>query len=303
MKFSIIVPTYNEEQDIERTMKALERLDYPDYEVIIVDDGSKDHTPQIVDGFCARNSHFRLIRQERNRGVSAARNTGIRMAAGEVVVILNADVLLPEDFLTRIQCHYDAGAKWVAVWCNAINRDRFLARYTQLVGDYYHLIEKTHFVWTEGFSCTKEAAITVGLFPESMPGCSGEDVDFGLNLEKQFPGVKDTSIVVPHIAPDTIKGFWGQYKGRGRGRTNVYFYLRKLDKSILLLNTAAATVKRLLKLALVVPLWHAIFLSRYSEKGAPDILLLTFAGYFAETATLVGMWEALGRLFARENPR
>jgi glycosyltransferase involved in cell wall biosynthesis len=68
-KFSIIVPTHNEEKDIKRTLDALAGLEYPDFEVIIVDDGSNDCTLEVVQDFVDKFG-FNLIHFNECRGVS-----------------------------------------------------------------------------------------------------------------------------------------------------------------------------------------------------------------------------------------
>src|SRR5688572_11069739 len=88
---SIIVPTYNEEEDITRTMDALAAITYRPLEVIVVD-ASKDRTPEIIRGYEGRIAGLRLIPQGAKPGVSAARNVGLKAATGDLVVILNADV-------------------------------------------------------------------------------------------------------------------------------------------------------------------------------------------------------------------
>ncbi len=84
-KISVVVCTYNGSATIRDTMEALQRLEYPDYEVIVIDDGSTDRTAAIVKSYPVR-----LIRTE-NRGLSSARNTGFRAASGEIVAYTDDD--------------------------------------------------------------------------------------------------------------------------------------------------------------------------------------------------------------------
>lgn len=295
--FSIIVPTYNEEKDVLHTLNALQQLEGNDYEVVIVDDGSIDNTVPIVSNFIAYKPHFRLLRQPQNRGVSSARNRGIMEAEGKVVVILNADVLLPPHFLQQIKPHYESGNHWVGVYCRAVNQDSSFSRFTDAVATYTYQIKRQHWVWSEGFSCTKEAAIAVGLFPEDMPGCSGEDVDFGLNMEKHFKGVKDTSIVVPHIAPDTFRDYFNQNRGRGQGRTNVYYFMRKQTTQMLFFNTILASLKRIGQMVFMFPLVsEAWIVTKCSKNGRKDFFPFVVAYYVAEAAQLYGMWRAFGKI-------
>ncbi len=84
-RISVVVCSFNGSLTIEETLKALAALDYPNYEVIVVNDGSTDATPEI-----ARRFDVRLVTTE-NRGLSAARNTGMEAAAGEIVAYIDDD--------------------------------------------------------------------------------------------------------------------------------------------------------------------------------------------------------------------
>src|SRR5439155_1267549 len=85
-RISVVVCTYNGQRTIRDCLEALERLDYPDYEVIVVDDGSTDATATI-----AREYDCLLIQTE-NRGLASARNTGLKAARGENVADIGDDV-------------------------------------------------------------------------------------------------------------------------------------------------------------------------------------------------------------------
>src|SRR5919106_1469507 len=82
---SVVVCTYNGSRVIRDCLEGLSRLDYPDFEAIVVDDGSTDRTADIVGEY-----DVRLIRTE-NRGLSSARNTGLEAARGEIVAYLDDD--------------------------------------------------------------------------------------------------------------------------------------------------------------------------------------------------------------------
>ena len=84
-RVSVVICTYNGSRTIRECLDGLARLDYPDYEVIVVDDGSTDRTAAI-----ARQYACRLIQTE-NRGLSSARNTGLGAATGEIVAYLDDD--------------------------------------------------------------------------------------------------------------------------------------------------------------------------------------------------------------------
>ncbi len=93
-RVSVVVCSYNGGQTLKQCLRSLEQLDYPDYEVILVDDGSTDDTPAIA----ARFPSVRTIRQK-NMGLSAARNVGLAAATGEVVAYTDSDCFADPDWL------------------------------------------------------------------------------------------------------------------------------------------------------------------------------------------------------------
>jgi len=93
-KVSVVVASYNGARTLETCLASLGRLNYPDYEVILVDDGSTDSSCRIA----SDHPRVRYIHQE-NKGLSVARNTGINAAQGEVVAFTDSDCRADEDWL------------------------------------------------------------------------------------------------------------------------------------------------------------------------------------------------------------
>lgn len=93
---SIVVPAYNAGETIGPLLDSLLNLDYPEYEIIIVNDGSTDRTKEIVERYPVR-----LINQP-NRGASAARDAGFRVASGEIVAYVDSDVTVTRDWLREL---------------------------------------------------------------------------------------------------------------------------------------------------------------------------------------------------------
>lgn len=94
-KVSVVVASYNGERTLRSCLDSLQRMNYPDYEVILVDDGSADTTPQIAAMF----PKVRTIRHQQNLGLSVARNSGIAAATGEIVAFTDSDCRADEDWL------------------------------------------------------------------------------------------------------------------------------------------------------------------------------------------------------------
>lgn len=106
VKTSIIITTYNRPELLKRALKSAQNQTYKDYEIIVVDDHSdglrKSETLWIVyPPSEKRVENVKLIRHEVNKGLSAARNTGIKVAKGEYIVCLDDDNELAPDFLTE----------------------------------------------------------------------------------------------------------------------------------------------------------------------------------------------------------
>ena len=99
IKFSIIVPVYNVEQYLEECLKSIFCQTYRNYEVICIDDASIDNSCEILKRYQIECNNMKVIFHEKNRGLSAARNSGIKEAAGEYIVFVDSDDMLKQDAL------------------------------------------------------------------------------------------------------------------------------------------------------------------------------------------------------------
>lgn len=87
---SIIVPVYNGEKSIERCLRSIQNQSYQNIEVIVVNDGSTDHSEKVIEKYVKKDSRFRYIRKE-NSGVSDSRNAAIAAAEGEYFQFVDCD--------------------------------------------------------------------------------------------------------------------------------------------------------------------------------------------------------------------
>lgn len=102
--FSVIVPIYNTGNYIGACIQSLLEQDESDFEIIAVDDGSTDNSPQILDAISARDKRLRVYRQE-NAGQGAARNFGLSQALGSFVAFVDSDDVVAPDLLSRAAQH------------------------------------------------------------------------------------------------------------------------------------------------------------------------------------------------------
>ena len=109
---SIVIPAYNEEARIEKSLSEVGRyLDETgrSAEVLVVDDGSTDRTPEIVDRVAGSDPRIELIRLPQNRGKGAAVRTGVLAAASERILVSDADLSTPLEELEKLEARLDAG--------------------------------------------------------------------------------------------------------------------------------------------------------------------------------------------------
>jgi glycosyltransferase involved in cell wall biosynthesis len=222
LKFTIIIPSYNEKEDVRLAIESSIKQRYPDKEILVIDD-STDNTPQIIREYVSRGV---VLLDGPRKGCCGARNFGIKKASGDVVVLLNADVVLPPDFLEKIKKHYEAGADYVLVESRVFNQENIWARFIEMQHRYESRKIGDKAEWTEGFSCRREAALKVGLIPGDFPIRFCRDWFLGKRLnEAGFKKVIDRSIVVTHKAPDNFKEYWQVRKVRGRfSASNAIFF-------------------------------------------------------------------------------
>ncbi|MBT2695952.1 glycosyltransferase [Bacillus sp. ISL-40] len=102
---SVVIAAYNEEKVICKTVDSILSSDYPAFEILIIDDGSKDDTAVVVQETYANSSLVRLIKKT-NGGKSSAVNLGFKEANGEIVVALDADTLIAENAISLLVNHF-----------------------------------------------------------------------------------------------------------------------------------------------------------------------------------------------------
>ena len=103
---SVLVPCYNEEDTIENTVKELSALEYPDYEIIVINDGSSDRTSEIVRSIADKYPRMRFIDLKENCGKANALYLGLIAAKGEILVGVDSDSYIMPDALNYMVPHF-----------------------------------------------------------------------------------------------------------------------------------------------------------------------------------------------------
>jgi biofilm PGA synthesis N-glycosyltransferase PgaC len=213
---SVLIPAHSEEKVIGETLDAALRLDYPRFEVVVVDDGSTDGTVGRVMPYVARGD-VRLVRKAVNEGKAMALNDAMPCLNGEIVLTLDADAVVDPGILRAIVPHFNS-ARVAAVTGNprVSNRKTILSKiqlieFTSIVG----LLRRAQRVWgriqtVSGVVAAfrKKALYDVGLFDPSM---ATEDIDMSWRLQKRFWDIRyEPRALVWMQVPETFRGLWAQ---------------------------------------------------------------------------------------------
>ena len=202
---SIIIPVRDEEEHLERCLRALSEQSIPreEYEIVAVDDGSRDRSAAI-----ARSMGVQILCQP-PRGPSACRNSGVRHARGEVVVLLDADCLAPANWVEKLTHPIVTGNADVTVGRYETDQDSVVARLIQLeLNQRYRRMSRrpqTDFV-NSGASAFRRQVLLDYPFDESFKTLGLEDVDLSFRLAQQgFRMLFLPELAVRHSHPTRLR--------------------------------------------------------------------------------------------------
>ncbi|MCA9917733.1 MAG: glycosyltransferase [Anaerolineales bacterium] len=222
--FSIIVPTYNRPQQLQRCLRALASLDYPQdrYEVIVVDDGGTVPLTELMAKFEPLLNLQYAVQQ--NQGPAVARNRGARLANGRFLAFTDDDCAPSATWLRQLATKLiEFPQKMVGGYTeNTLYRNPFSAASQMLVDYLYHYHNKTEsrarFFTSNNFAVAADLFWYVGSFDEAMPLSAGEDREFCDRwLERGLEMVYVPQAIVHHEHHLRPSSFWRQHFNYGRG--------------------------------------------------------------------------------------
>jgi glycosyltransferase involved in cell wall biosynthesis len=192
---SVIIPAHNAARFIERTLTSAQRQTYGNIEIIVVDDGSEDQTPVLVEDAASRDARIRLLGQP-HRGVAVARNHAIAHARGEFIAPLDADDLwfptkLEQQMLRMRQAGPTTGL--VYSWWVAVNEDDTIVgaadRWT-VEGDAFQALVLRNFIGNASVPLIRRACLDqVGTYDTTLRARGGqgcEDWDLTLRIAEHY---------------------------------------------------------------------------------------------------------------------
>jgi glycosyltransferase involved in cell wall biosynthesis len=185
---SVVIPTYNRANLLGRAIRSVINQTYPDFEILVIDDCSKDNTEEVVKGFS--ESQLKYIRHGKNKGGSAARNTGITSAKGEYIALLDDDdEWLPEKLEKQIQKFKTVSHKVGVVYtgCSEIMESSGKINFESIPdirGNIYINMLRDCFIGSPTPLIRKDCFNKTGLFDETL--LSNQDWDMWIRLASYY---------------------------------------------------------------------------------------------------------------------
>ncbi len=218
---SILIPCYEEDEQIEETLQELMVLNYPNYEVIAINDGSSDLTEALLLFFHRKYEKLRVVNIKQNQGKANALYYGVLASRGEIIVTLDADALLDRDALQHIVPHFTTpnyGERVGAVTGNPRirNRSSLLAKiqfieYSSIIGlikRSQRIVGKVMTVSGVVAAFRKKALLDVGFWDKDL---ITDDIGVTWKLQRRFWDVRyEPKALCWMLVPETLKGLWRQ---------------------------------------------------------------------------------------------
>ncbi len=182
---SVVIPTYNRGWIIKEAIASVLAQTFPEFELIVVDDGSTDNTPKLLDAY-----EEIIVISQVNKGVSAARNRGIAAASGKYIAFLDSDDLwLPEKLFVQL-AFFQANPEALVcqtqeTWIRNGQRIYPKHRHQKQSGLFFERSLELCLVSPSAVMMKKDLFAGVGVFDEELPAC--EDYDLWLRVGARIP--------------------------------------------------------------------------------------------------------------------
>lgn len=185
-KISIIIPSYNREKVIVRTLDSILAQTFEDWECLIVDDHSTDSTWAVLEEYASKSPKIRIFKNERTKGACGARNTGLWKAESDLVQFFDSDDEMYPELLSDLYNQLSEDVDVVTCWTNVVdvNTDKIVKTFENITEGNIHsdlMTEKTY-VDTNCALIRKSVVDRIGGWSEDCP--SYQEWDFHLRLSK-----------------------------------------------------------------------------------------------------------------------
>ncbi len=184
---SVIIPTHNRAEMLKRSAQSVLDQTFRDFELIIVSDGSLDHTDEVTASFA--DSRIRYLKHPAARGASAARNTGIQASTGKYLAFLDDDdIWLPQKLEVQVKALENAGDRVGLVynWIEYFQDGKLISkRHPTLRGDIFHeMLDRQAITNSSALLIKREVISVIKGWDEELP--RGNDGDFIRRITQHF---------------------------------------------------------------------------------------------------------------------
>lgn len=171
MKVTIIIPVYNGEKFLKKTLESVKNLKYDNFDVLIIEDVSTDGSLRIINDFIKNDERFKLLKNEKNEGIIKNIERGIGMSTSEYILNLGQDDILEEGHLEKMVSSLEKNDSFI--YCNSIlinsNGEKIGALFREEKNkkkllNYKTKLGKRNFINSCGLIYNREKAIKVGAF-------------------------------------------------------------------------------------------------------------------------------------------
>jgi biofilm PGA synthesis N-glycosyltransferase PgaC len=232
---SILIPCYNEADNAEETLSHALALDYPDFEVIAINDGSRDSTGEVLDRMAAQHPRLRVIHLAQNQGKAMGLQAGALLAQNEILIGIDGDALLDKRSAHWFVRHFVADPTVAAVTGNPRIRNRSTLLGRVQVGEFSSIVGMIKraqqsfgrlFTVSGVITAFRRAAVhQVGYW---SPDMLTEDIDITWKLQRAGWKVQfEPNALVWILMPETVRGLWKQRLRWAMGGAQVL--LKNLD--------------------------------------------------------------------------
>jgi len=226
---SILIPCFNEGDQVDETIAAALAQRYPDFEVIAINDGSSDNTAEKLNALAARHERLRVIHLDRNMGKANAMRMGTLAARSEYLVCIDGDALLDEYAAHWMVWHLLSGPRVGAVTGNPRIRNRSTLLGRLQVGEFSSIIgmiKRAQRVYGRLFTVSgvisafrRTALHRIGYWADDMVT---EDIDISWRLQMDHWDIRyEPNALCFILMPETLKGLWKQRLRWARGGVEV----------------------------------------------------------------------------------
>jgi len=201
---SVVIPTYNRADKIDRSLTSVLNQTYENLEVVVVDDGSTDNTEEVIRSYEDTRVHY--IGHEENKGATAARNTGIEAAKGEFIAFQDSDdEWHPKKIEKQVEAYMNSPDDYKVIYTivcgNLTGGGKIYVPERWAVprnGDIHHTIRKGSCVSTVGIFTNKSCLEKVGYFDENFPRLQDWELAFRLSKHYKFKLVDEVMVEAYH---------------------------------------------------------------------------------------------------------